>query len=131
MSDTNFKTNRKHGRPCTGRVGGVGPPQVLVCGLTVSQMTRSSEKSAYQGKPHIGSGGTWDAGCGFAVPLRLLFQTPKSAHIPVRRFPENPVTQNLEVVAGALKYARQHKIMFCDPPFRIPLLGGTVKRIKT
>ena len=35
---------------------------------TSCQMTRSSGKSAYQGKPHTGSSETWDAGFWFAVP---------------------------------------------------------------
>ena len=71
-----------------------GPAQTL-------QMTRSSGKSSYQGKPHLGSSETWDAGCWFVVPkssrLQLLLTTRKSAHLPVRSFPgrlgrPNPVS---------------------------------------
>ena len=56
----------------------------------IVQMTRSSGKSAQEGKPHIGPSETWDAGCRFAVPRApdcgCFFPTRKPAHFPVQSF---------------------------------------------
>ena len=64
----------------------------------IGQMTRSSGKSAYQGKPHIGSSETKDASCWFAVPRAPdcgCFSRPANPHISwYGAFPENSVTQN-------------------------------------
>ena len=49
-------------------------------------MTRSAGKSAHQGKPHIGSSETWEAGCWFAVPFAVAFPNPQIRAYPGTEF---------------------------------------------
>ena len=72
---------------------------ILVGRLGVrGQMTRSSGKSPYQGKPHIGSSETWDASCWLAVPKAPdcgCFSQPANQRISWHgAFQENSVTQH-------------------------------------
>ena len=64
-------------------------------------MTRSAGKSAYQGKPHVGPSETYDAGCWFSVPKASdcgrFSKLAKPRVSRYRVFPENSVTQNLEI----------------------------------
>ena len=46
---------------------------------------RSSGKAAYQGKPHMGSSETSDAGCWFAVPFAAASTDPQTRAVPGMR----------------------------------------------
>ena len=107
---------------------------IIILIINTIHITRSAGKSAYQGKPQIGSRETSDAGCGFAVPKAPdggCFSRPANSCISLYRgFPENLITQAVIPVSvrktilrrrGPLEFPRGRSLWVSPDP----ALSGT------